>query len=237
MGVSGRAREERERFDAFYREKWREHEASGSTGTHRSTRSTRRPSTDAATRPSWTRRARTLGRPSTSGVGSATWLERSPIPAPVSWRRTYRSRTQGGAGRTLVAGDPALVVQGEGEHLPFGDAAFDLVILADVIEHVDSVEATLREVARVLRFGRSAHLRHADSSHLACDAGGRPDRVTGSLAPRSRPLWPARSPRSMNGSFPPPNYGVRWSQQACVRSVSNACASTPRPRPREHSEP
>jgi len=38
-----------------------------------------------------------------------------------------------------------------GEHLPFGDDTFDVVLLHEVIEHVTDDLATLREVRRVLR--------------------------------------------------------------------------------------
>lgn len=38
-----------------------------------------------------------------------------------------------------------------GEHLPFADGAFDLVLLHEVIEHVKDDGATLAEAARVLR--------------------------------------------------------------------------------------
>jgi 2-polyprenyl-3-methyl-5-hydroxy-6-metoxy-1,4-benzoquinol methylase len=40
---------------------------------------------------------------------------------------------------------------GLAEHLPFSDASFDAVVSFDVFEHVTSVEAALRECARVLR--------------------------------------------------------------------------------------
>jgi SAM-dependent methyltransferase len=45
------------------------------------------------------------------------------------------------------------VTQADAERLPFGDATFDLVVLADVIEHVSSVGQAMREVRRVLRPG------------------------------------------------------------------------------------
>ncbi|MFQ6019899.1 MAG: class I SAM-dependent methyltransferase, partial [Dehalococcoidia bacterium] len=40
-----------------------------------------------------------------------------------------------------------------GEHLPFADASFDLVLLHEVLEHVDSDRTTLAEASRVLRVG------------------------------------------------------------------------------------
>lgn len=45
------------------------------------------------------------------------------------------------------------VVNGAGEHLPFDDASFDLVIAWDVVEHVQNPALLLAELARVLRPG------------------------------------------------------------------------------------
>lgn len=42
---------------------------------------------------------------------------------------------------------------GVGEELPFADASFDTVYCCDVLEHVDDVRRTVREIARVLRPG------------------------------------------------------------------------------------
>jgi ubiquinone/menaquinone biosynthesis C-methylase UbiE len=154
MGVSGRAREERARFEAFYREKWREHEGYWID---------RYPPEHAVYA------AAVYGRRNeaileAAGPDPGTTLDLGcglgdlarafgdagarVVAADVSIENARRSREN-----LDDAGMSSLVLQGEGEHLPFGDAAFDLVILADVIEHVDSVGATLREVARVLRSG------------------------------------------------------------------------------------
>lgn len=46
-----------------------------------------------------------------------------------------------------------IVAQASAEALPFHDAAFDLVMAMDIIEHVENDEAVLRELARVLRPG------------------------------------------------------------------------------------
>lgn len=44
-------------------------------------------------------------------------------------------------------------LQGSGEALPFRDAAFDIVYCCDVLEHVDDLDRTVSEIARVLRPG------------------------------------------------------------------------------------
>ena len=43
--------------------------------------------------------------------------------------------------------------QGSGESMPFEKNSFDVVVCCDVLEHVDNLESTLREVARVLKPG------------------------------------------------------------------------------------
>ena len=45
------------------------------------------------------------------------------------------------------------VVSGRAEHLPFPAAAFDAVLLADLLEHLDDYRAALAESCRVLRPG------------------------------------------------------------------------------------
>lgn len=51
------------------------------------------------------------------------------------------------------AGLPLVHVRGRGEALPFADASFDLVLLAETLEHVARPRALGREVRRVLRPG------------------------------------------------------------------------------------
>lgn len=43
--------------------------------------------------------------------------------------------------------------QGAAERLPYADASFDVVFCCDVLEHLDSVDAAVGEIARVLRPG------------------------------------------------------------------------------------
>ncbi|CAG1015491.1 2-polyprenyl-6-hydroxyphenyl methylase / 3-demethylubiquinone-9 3-methyltransferase [Anaerolineales bacterium] len=43
--------------------------------------------------------------------------------------------------------------QGSGEEMPFEAGQFDIVVCCDVLEHVDDLEKTIREVARVIKPG------------------------------------------------------------------------------------
>jgi ubiquinone/menaquinone biosynthesis C-methylase UbiE len=54
---------------------------------------------------------------------------------------------------TGTAAEAATAVQADGLALPFADGAFDRVIAAEVLEHIDDDDAALRELARVLRRG------------------------------------------------------------------------------------
>jgi SAM-dependent methyltransferase len=47
-------------------------------------------------------------------------------------------------------------VAATGEALPFAEASFDIVVCLDVLEHAESLERTLAEIARVLRPGGQA---------------------------------------------------------------------------------
>ena len=52
-----------------------------------------------------------------------------------------------------AAGSRAEVIQARGEDLPFGDDSAALVVMCEVVEHIDPIEPVLREAARVLRPG------------------------------------------------------------------------------------
>ena len=45
------------------------------------------------------------------------------------------------------------LMQGDGEHLPYGDGVFDRVLCTEVLEHVSNDRAVLAELVRVLRPG------------------------------------------------------------------------------------
>lgn len=49
---------------------------------------------------------------------------------------------------------------GAGEALPYAAANFDAVVCVDVLEHVANLSRVLAEIARVLRPGGSAPIRH-----------------------------------------------------------------------------
>lgn len=56
--------------------------------------------------------------------------------------------------RLAIVRDPGLpAVQGDLYHLPFRDGAFDLVFNSSTLEHLESLPAALREMARVTRPG------------------------------------------------------------------------------------
>ncbi len=58
--------------------------------------------------------------------------------------------------RAARYGLPLPFVAAVGEALPFADASFDIVVCLDVLEHAESLERTLAEIARVLRPGGHA---------------------------------------------------------------------------------
>lgn len=67
---------------------------------------------------------------------------------------------------SCLARHGAFVAQGLAEVLPFPDAAFDLVMAMDIIEHVDDDESVFRELSRVIRPGGTLVLSsplHPDS--------------------------------------------------------------------------
>lgn len=55
--------------------------------------------------------------------------------------------------RTRVRDERAQFVEGQAEHLPFGDASFDALTFTYLLRYVEDPVATLRELARVVRPG------------------------------------------------------------------------------------
>ena len=56
-------------------------------------------------------------------------------------------------GSLAARGEGMTVMQGGGEHLPFTDASFDMVVSVWVLEHLDAPEKVFAELARVLKPG------------------------------------------------------------------------------------
>jgi 2-polyprenyl-6-hydroxyphenyl methylase / 3-demethylubiquinone-9 3-methyltransferase len=66
-----------------------------------------------------------------------------------------RSRGSLGVARRAVGGAAFRPAQGRLERLPFADGRFDVVVAADVLEHVPDLPAAVTELARVLAPGGS----------------------------------------------------------------------------------
>jgi SAM-dependent methyltransferase len=88
-----------------------------------------------------------------NGCGIGTYVVRLRAVAKSVYGLDYELE------RVLEAGrrpERLPVVCGAGEHLPFADATFDLVLSNEVIEHVQDDAAAVGEMARVLRPGGHA---------------------------------------------------------------------------------
>lgn len=59
-------------------------------------------------------------------------------------------------------------VRGDGEHLPFADASFDVIAFSEVIEHLVRPELAVWEIARVLRPGGALVLTTNNASQMPC---------------------------------------------------------------------
>jgi 2-polyprenyl-6-hydroxyphenyl methylase/3-demethylubiquinone-9 3-methyltransferase len=68
-----------------------------------------------------------------------------PSKEALETARTYTE--QAGVGQSVS------FLQGHAEQLPYADGSFSVILCLDVLEHVQNVQATLREIARVLAPG------------------------------------------------------------------------------------
>jgi 2-polyprenyl-3-methyl-5-hydroxy-6-metoxy-1,4-benzoquinol methylase len=82
----------------------------------------------------------------------------------------------------------ARVMEADAEHLPFASGSFDVVILADVLEHVPGRRRALRQARRVLR--PSGRLVCVTPARVAVSVIAVPD----GLALRARKLFRERTP-------------------------------------------
>lgn len=87
----------------------------------------------------------------TGGRAVAWWERYAPISiAGVDVSEVFIQAARQFADSRAV---PADFKVGSGEHIPWADGSFDTILTFDVLEHVRSVPATLRECWRVLRPG------------------------------------------------------------------------------------
>jgi SAM-dependent methyltransferase len=91
---------------------------------------------------------RASGRVLENGCGVGLYLERL---RPLAESVVGLEYDHGRAVQALRAGDR--IVQAAGEHLPFPDNHFDLVLSHEVLEHVRDDRLAVREIVRVLRVG------------------------------------------------------------------------------------
>ena len=102
-------------------------------------------------------------------------------PAP----QAVRALAQRGYGVTGVDAEPSfaraaadyvgtdgLVLAGAAERLPLADASQDVVVCADVLEHVDSAERSVAEMFRVLRPGGVAWVETQNRYHFSPTGSG-----------------------------------------------------------------
>lgn len=91
------------------------------------------------------------------GSGTGSWLAMiagSPLPSRVLVGLDYSAAMCGVAHAKAQAIDDAPVfVNGDSEHLPFGDGSFDLVTCSHSFHHYPNQAAAVREMRRVLRPG------------------------------------------------------------------------------------
>ena len=85
-----------------------------------------------------------------NGCGLGVYVEKLRQFTPAVFGLEYDFERAAEAGRRLA---PPLVVCAAGEHLPYPDNAFDVILSNEVIEHVQDDGAAAAEMVRVLRPG------------------------------------------------------------------------------------
>lgn len=111
-------------------------------------------------------------------------------------------------------GPAPTLAQADGEALPFGRAAFDAVLLAQVVSPLAHPETLLAEALRVLRPGGAVALGHIQTSPGSLDARLR-DHLTSILADLGYPPPVARSGRSA---------AIAWLEARAARRICRHAA-------------
>ncbi len=95
-----------------------------------------------------------LGRVLVDGCGIGTYASRlAPHAGQVIGLDIEVPRVQEAVERRPAGGREVHYLGGAGEHLPFQDDSFDLILSHEVLEHVQDDRAVIREIARTLRPG------------------------------------------------------------------------------------
>jgi SAM-dependent methyltransferase len=114
---------------------------------------------------------------------------------------------------------------------PFADGAADLVILRHVIEHLDDVVGTMREVARLLRPGGHAFVLtpHFSDASSWIDPTHRWHLATRSIEEAGRGLLERIQPRDRTrGTGVARTRRTRFSSACCAEALSRPAGSTSR---------
>jgi SAM-dependent methyltransferase len=125
--------------------------------------------------------------------------------AKASGIEPYERSVERGRVRAREHGVEIDVRQGFGETLPFDDGSFDLVVLDNVLEHVQGRERTMDEIRRVLRPGGVLYLVTPKPFALASIVNDPHYRMAGLvLMPRPVQVWYFERVRGGGAG----NYGV-----------------------------
>ena len=99
------------------------------------------------------------------GCGLGVYVEKLRAFTPAVFGLEYDFERAAEAGRRLV---PSLVVCAAGEHLPYPEDSFDVVLSNEVIEHVQDDGAAVAEMVRIARSPDSASGRRGGRILVFC---------------------------------------------------------------------
>jgi SAM-dependent methyltransferase len=132
-----------------------------------------------------------------------------------------------GGGREFVRQSGARLLRSVAEWLPFRDAAFDIVICNDVIEHVQSHERAVAEISRVLKSGGVLYLTAPNRLALRYFWSDPHYHLFGTtILPRAWAAWYVvhvrqRSPEYEVGAFPIPSRLMKLMERHGLKTLSS----------------